>query len=80
MNIDEISQSVAEVAIDLLADSIDWRISDYLAEGDEYNAIHQQVMQRAIEIMYKQNTEANIGGPAGISNDENVLDADHASL
>jgi len=23
--------------------------------------------------------EANIGGPAGISNDENVLDADHAS-
>ena len=24
--------------------------------------------------------EANIGGPAGISNDENVLDADHASL
>ena len=80
MNIDEISQSVAEVTIDLLADSIDWRISDYLAEGDEYNAIHQQVMQRAIEIMYKQNTEANIGGPAGISNDENALDADHASL
>ncbi len=80
MNIEEISQSVAEVTIDLLADSIDWRISDYLAEGDEYNAIHQQVMQRAIEIMYKQNTEANIGGPAGISNDENVLDADHASL
>ena len=24
--------------------------------------------------------EANIGGPAGISNDENELDADHASL
>jgi hypothetical protein len=23
--------------------------------------------------------EVNIGGPAGISNDENVLDADHAS-
>ena len=22
--------------------------------------------------------KANIGGPAGISNDENVLDADHA--
>ena len=29
---------------------------------------------------YKCNTEANIGGPAGISNDENVLDADHATL
>ena len=24
--------------------------------------------------------KANIGGPAGISNDENVLDADHATL
>ena len=80
MNIDEISQSVAEVAIDLLADSIDWRISDYLAEGDEYDAIHTQIMQQVTEIMYKQNMEANIGGPAGISNDENALDADHASL
>jgi hypothetical protein len=82
MSIDEISQSVAEVVLELMEDSIDWRISDCYpnTEGDEYNAIHQQVMQRAIEIMYKQNTEANIGGPAGISNDENVLDADHASL
>jgi hypothetical protein len=39
-----------------MEDSIDWQLGDYPADGDDYNAIHQQVMQRAIEIMYKQNT------------------------
>jgi hypothetical protein len=39
-----------------MEDSIDWQLGDYPADGDEYNAIHSQVMQRAIEIMYKQNT------------------------
>ena len=79
-NLYEIAESVADITLELMVDSIDWQLGDYPADGDDYNAIHSQVMQRAIEIMYKQNTEANIGGPAGISNDENVLDADHASL
>ena len=55
-NLYEIAESVAEITIELMADSIDWQLSEYPANGDEYNAIHSQVMQRAIEIMYKQNT------------------------
>jgi hypothetical protein len=54
--LDEIAQGVADVTMELMYDSVDWQLGDYPADGDEYNAIHQQVMQRAIEIMYKQNT------------------------
>jgi hypothetical protein len=52
MSIEEIAESVAEVAIPLLADSIEWRISDYLAEGDEYDAIHAEILFRTVEKMY----------------------------
>jgi hypothetical protein len=55
-NLYEIAESVADITLELMEDSIDWQLGDYPADGDEYNAIHQQVMQRAIEIMYKQNT------------------------
>ena len=55
-NLYEIAESVANITLELMEDSIDWQLGDYPADDDEYNAIHQQVMQRAIEIMYKQNT------------------------
>ena len=51
-NLYEIAESVADITLELMEDSIDWQLSDYPADGDEYNAIHSQVMQRAIEIMY----------------------------
>jgi hypothetical protein len=44
-NLYEIAESVADITLELMEDSIDWQLGDYPADGDEYNAIHQQVMQ-----------------------------------
>ena len=53
-DLDEIAQSVADVTLELMYDSVDWQLSEYEADGDTYNAIHAATMQRAIEIMYHQ--------------------------
>lgn len=52
--IDEIAQGIADVTMELMYDSIDWQLSEYEADGDDYNAIHAETLQRAIEIMYHQ--------------------------
>jgi hypothetical protein len=50
--LDEIAQGIADVTRELMEDSIDWQLADFPQDGDEYSAIHQQVMFKAIEIMY----------------------------
>ena len=50
--LDEIAQGIADVTKELMYDSIDWQLSDYNLDGDEYNHIHSQVMWLAIEKMY----------------------------
>jgi len=50
--IDEIAQGVADVTLELMKDSIDWQLGDFDQDGDEYGAIHGEVMFRAIEKMY----------------------------
>lgn len=57
--IDEIAQGVADVTWELMYDSVAWQISDQLVNGDDYNDLHADVMDRAIEYLYKQNTIAN---------------------
>jgi hypothetical protein len=52
--LDEIAQGIADVTKELMYDSIDWQLSDYNLDGDEYNHIHSQVMKLAIEKMYLQ--------------------------
>jgi hypothetical protein len=52
--LDEIAQSVADVTLELMNDSVDWQIADLPVEGDEHYAIHAQVIQMAISKMYKQ--------------------------
>ena len=68
--IDEIAQGIADVTMELMHDSIDWQLEDFEQNGDDYNAIHSYVMDKAIEKMamelpefrrlnvgdYKQNT------------------------
>ena len=49
--LDEIAQGIADVTKELMYDSIDWQLSDYNLDGDEYNHIHSQVMKLAIEKM-----------------------------
>ena len=50
--IQEIAESVAEITIELMYDSVDWQLANYPADGDEYNAVHAEVMFHAIEKMY----------------------------
>ena len=52
--IDEIAQGVADVTLELMEDSIDWQIADFPQGGDEYRAIHSNVLQLAIKKMYLQ--------------------------
>ena len=52
--LDEIAQGIADVTKELMYDSIDWQLSDFDADGDDYNSIHSEVMKLAIEKMYLQ--------------------------
>ena len=35
-----------------MEDSIDWQLENYPADGDDYDAVHAEVMFHAIEKMY----------------------------
>ena len=52
--LNEIAQGIADVTMELMYDSVDWQLSEYEADGDDYVAIHAETLQRAIEIMYHQ--------------------------
>jgi len=52
--LDEIAEGIADVTMELMQDSIDWQLADFDQDGDEYNAIHSEVMFRAIKQMYLQ--------------------------
>ena len=54
--LEQVAQGVADLTKELMYDSIDWQLSDYPQDGDEYNALHSYVMDKAIELLYKQNT------------------------
>ena len=50
--LDEIADGIADVSMELMHDSIDWQLEDFEQDGEDYNAIHSEVMFRAIEKMY----------------------------
>jgi len=52
--IDEIASGIADVTLELMNDSIDWQLEDFDQNGDEYNAIHSEVMALAVSKMYDQ--------------------------
>lgn len=52
--LDEIAEGIAEVTKELMYESIDWQLSDFKQDGDDYNEIHAEVMRLAIEKMYLQ--------------------------
>ena len=52
--LDEIAQGVADITMELMYDSVDWRLSDFEQNGDDYNAIHAHVMHVAIKKMYEE--------------------------
>ena len=55
--LDDIAQGIADVTKELMYDSIDWQLEEYEAEGDNYNAIHSQVMDLAIRKLYNSLNE-----------------------
>jgi len=57
--LDLIAQGVADHMKELLYDTVEWQIADEPVNGDDYNDLHAEVMNRAIEYLYKQNTIAN---------------------
>ena len=52
--LEEIAQGVADVTLELMEDSVDWQLADFPQGGDEYSAIHSNVLQLAIKKMYLQ--------------------------
>jgi len=54
--LEQIAQGVADLTKEIMYDSVEWQISDQPVEGDDYNALHSYVMDKAIELLYKQNT------------------------
>jgi len=40
--------------MELMYDSVDWQLSDFEQDGDDYNAIHSHVMRVAIAKMYEE--------------------------
>ena len=52
--LDEIAQGVADITMELMYDSVDWRLSDFEQNGDDFNAIHSHVMHLAITKMYEE--------------------------
>ena len=52
--LDEIAQGVADITMELMYDSVDWRLSDFEQDGDDFNAIHSHVMHLAIAKMYEE--------------------------
>ena len=54
--IDLISQGVADHCKEIMYDTVEWQIADQPVDGDDFNALHSMVMDKAIEYLYKQNT------------------------
>jgi hypothetical protein len=48
-----IVSAIAEGTREAIYNDIDWEISEYDAEGDEYNEIHSYLMKQVITKMYK---------------------------
>jgi hypothetical protein len=52
--LDEIAQGVADVTMESMHNSIDWQLSDFEQDSDDYNAIHSYIMHVAITKMYEE--------------------------
>ena len=52
--LDAIAQGVADITKEIMYDSISWQIADQPVEGDDYNDLHNYIMERAIEKLYNE--------------------------
>jgi hypothetical protein len=47
-----IADGIAEVTRELLHDSVDWQLGDYMQNGDDYEELHNYVVKMVIKKMY----------------------------
>jgi len=47
---------VADHCKEIMYDTVEWQIAEQPVEGDDYNELHSYIMSKAIEYLYKQNT------------------------
>ena len=52
--INEIAMGIASVTLDLMEDSVDWQLEDFPQDGDNYDAIHSDLIKKAIDYFYLQ--------------------------
>ncbi len=52
--LNELAQGIADITLELMHDTVEWQIEDVEASGDDYHAIHEQVMTLAIKKMYQE--------------------------
>tara|TARA_R110000751_G_scaffold174292_1_gene280664 strand:- start:10 stop:192 length:183 start_codon:yes stop_codon:yes gene_type:complete len=50
----ELAQGIADITLELMNDTVEWQIEGVDYTGDDYHAIHKQVMILAIKKMYKE--------------------------
>ena len=50
--IDLIAQGAADHCMEIMYDTVDWQLGDIPLNGDDYNAIHDYTMKKAIENMF----------------------------
>ena len=58
--LDEIAMGIASVTLELMEDSVDWQLEDFPQDGEEYSAIHSEVMLQAVTIMLAELTRSGI--------------------
>jgi hypothetical protein len=49
-----IAEGIAEVTKELLHDSVDWQLGDYMQNGDDYEELHNYVVKMVIKKMYEE--------------------------
>ena len=54
MNLDDHVTQIAEVMMQSLYKTCDWQLSHLDEDGDDYDAIHAEVMRRVIAEMVKE--------------------------
>jgi hypothetical protein len=52
--LNEIADGIAEVTRELLHDSVDWQLGDYIQNGDDYEELHNYVVKMVIKKMYEE--------------------------
>ena len=58
--LDEIAMGIAGVTLELMEDSVNWQLGDFPQDGEEYSAIHSEVMLQAVTIMLAELTRSGI--------------------